>query len=268
MPSRWERLTSVTPKIDADRMFLIFVAARYRGEPLLPRPRDLAPPVTLRIRTFAALAACLAAVVLVLGLMAQSAASILGAALMACALGVFVVVEVREGPSIRHYHQLRARAVEAQSRLQADRLSTEDADTLNEMIRCDEGTLSYCAAKIASEIERDPAWGGSSVGFVQIDLWQELADVGASAYRIAEDRIATEQLEQGRLRDDDDVRVMIAEDKDQRREALAALAARVHAFADYRDRIQRVSAQEVRDRSSLERATLLVSDEQARYRLT
>ena len=37
MPSRWERLTGVSPKIPEDRTFLSFVAARYRGETRLPR---------------------------------------------------------------------------------------------------------------------------------------------------------------------------------------------------------------------------------------
>jgi hypothetical protein len=41
MPSRWERLTGVGPKIPKDRKFLNFVAARYCGEPRLPHPRQL-----------------------------------------------------------------------------------------------------------------------------------------------------------------------------------------------------------------------------------
>lgn len=85
---------------------------------------------------------------------------------------------------------------------------------------------------------------------------------------VAQDREATEQLERGRLRDDPEIRAVITEDKEQRRASLAALAARIHDFADYRDRIQRISAREVRDRSSLDRATRLVSDEQATNRLT
>ena len=32
MPSRWERLTNVSPKTLQDRKYLAFVAARYRGD--------------------------------------------------------------------------------------------------------------------------------------------------------------------------------------------------------------------------------------------
>jgi len=194
--------------------------------------------------------------------------AIVGAVLLASAVLVLLAVAVWAGSSIRQYRDLRTRALEAESRLQSKGLSTTDAGTLNEMIQCDEGTLAYCAAKIASEIDRDPGWGGQSAAFLQIDLWDELADVGASARRIAQDRQATEQLKRGRLRDDPEIRLVITEDKEQRRVALTALAARVHDFADYRDHIQRISAREERDRSSLDRATRLVSDEQARNRVT
>jgi hypothetical protein len=203
----------------------------------------------------------------VIGLFADPGMAIAGAVLLTCALTTLLVIEATEGPEIRRYRDLHARAVAAESRLRSERLGDEDAQTLNEMIRCDEGTLTYCAAKIASEIERNPAWGADAIGFVEIDLWDELAAVGASARRIAQDREATEELERGRLRDHDDIRSMINEDKQIRRKAIAALAARVHALADYRDRIQRCSARELRDRSSLDRAVRLVSDEQARDRL-
>ena len=268
MPSRWERLTGVSPKIDADRRFLVFMANRYRGEARLPHPDDMTPPAALFVRTIAMVVAAGSVLIGALGLANHPAMAVVGGALLACALLVLLAVAAWTGPSIRQYRDLRARAVEAESRLQSERLSTADAGTLNEMIQCDEGTLAYCAAKIASEIDRDPGWGTHSVGFLQIDLWDELADVGASARGIAQDRKATEQLERGRLRDDPEIRAVITEDKRQRRAALDALAARIHDFADYRDRIQRISAREVRDRSSLDRATRLVSDEQARNRPT
>lgn len=48
MPSRWERLTAVAPKIFEDKVFLSFVAARYLGEELLPHPATLVAPDELR----------------------------------------------------------------------------------------------------------------------------------------------------------------------------------------------------------------------------
>lgn len=266
MPSRWERFTGVAPKIDADRKFLAFVAARYRGEPRLPRPSDIVEPISLHVRTVAAFFACAGAAVVPFGVFAGLALSILSAALLAGAGVVLLAIEVTAGPQIRHYRDLHTRAITAESRLHSRWLDSEDAETLNEMICCDEGTLTYCAAKIASEIERSPAWGPDAIGFVEIDLWDELADVGASARQISGDRKATQKLERGRLRDDDEIRSMINEDKQIRREAIAALAARVHGLADYRDHVQRISARQTRDHSSFERAVRLVSDEQARHR--
>lgn len=268
MPSRWERIAGVAPKIDADRKFLAYVAARYQGEERLPHPSDVTPPAALFVRRIAMVVAPGSVLIVALGLAEHPAVAVVGGALLTCAMLVLVVVAAWASQSIRRYRDLHARAMQAESRLQSERLSTADADTLNEMIQCDEGTLAYCAAKIASEIDRDPGWEEHSVGFLQIDLWDELADVGASARRIAQDRKATEQLERGRLRDDTEVRAVITEDKEHRRAALATLAARVHDFADYRDRVQRISAREVRDRTSLDRATRLASDEQARNRLT
>lgn len=268
MPSRWERLAGVAPKIDTDREFLAFVAARFRGEPRLPHPDDLAAPVALRVRTGAAALAWVSAAIVVVGLTGQPAVAILGGALLACALVMLLTVALSARETISRYQDLRARAVEAESLLRAGRLSPADTDTLNRMILCDEGTLSYCAAKVASEIARDPGWATDSAAFLPIDLWDELAEIGESARQIALDREAAEKLERGRLRADPDIRAVIAEAKDDRRTALAALAARVHGFADYRDRIQRLSARDVRDRSALERATRLASDEQARDRLT
>lgn len=267
MPSWWERLTGVAPKIDADRKFLAFVAARYRGEPRLPSPTDIVAPVSLLVRTIATMLASAGVAFVVIGVFTGGGIAIAGAMLLAGALLALCAVEAIAGPEIRRYRDLHTRAVVAQSRLGSKWLDDEDAETLNNMICCDEGTLTYCAAKIASEIERSPAWGPDAIGFVEIDLWDELAEIGASARRIALDREATEELERGRLRDDHDIRSMINEDKQIRRKAIAALAARVHALADYRDRVQRCSARELRDRGALDRAVRLVCDEQARNRL-
>lgn len=100
-----------------------------------------------------------------------------------------------------------------------------------------------------------------------IDLWDELAEVGESARQIAEDRIATTSLEKSRLRDHADVKAEIAEDKRLRKESLALLAARVSAFADYRDRLHRLSVTATRDKNALSRAVRRVADEQATGRL-
>lgn len=263
MPSRWERIAGVAPKIDTDRKFLVFIASHYRGEPWLPHPDHVVAPAALHVKTIA----CASLAIVIIGLAGEPAVTVLGLALLACALTTLAVAAASAAPSIREYRDLRARALEFESRIDSDRLTAADAETLNEMIRCDEGTLSYCAAKIASEIDRDPGCGKDSVGFVRIDLWNELVEIGASARRIAQDREATEQLERGRLRDDPDIRSVITEDKEQRREALAVVAARIHSLADYRDHIRRLSARELRDRDALERVTRLVADEQARDRL-
>ncbi|BBY28165.1 hypothetical protein GCM10023114_58470 [Mycolicibacterium sediminis] len=268
MPSRWERFAGVAPKIDTDREFLAFVAARHRGEPRLPHPDDLDMPAELRIRTGATALAWVSAAIVAVGLTGQPALAILGGALLACALVLLLTVTLSAGESISRYRDLRTRAVAYESQLRSGQLSTADSDTLNRMILCDEGTLSYCAAKIASEIARDPGWATDSAAFLPIDLWDELAEIGASARQIALDREAAEKPEGGRLRSDPDIRALITEAKSDRRTALSALAARVHGFADYRDRIQRLSARDVRDRGALERATRLASDEQARDRLT
>ena len=138
--------------------------------------------------------------------------------------------------------------------------------TLNKMITCDEGTLAYCAAKIASEIERDPNWTSSRLDIVPIDLWNELAEVGESARQIAEDHEATAELERSRLRSERDVQATIDEDNRLRKEALALLAARVHTLADYRDRVHRLSMTARRDSAALSRAVRRASDQQATNR--
>ena len=203
MPSRWERLTSVSPKTATDRKYLAFVAARYRGDELLPHPDELAVPAELRAVQIAKTCAVVAAAVVLTGVVTQQLATAAAAGgCLAAALVVLLIVSVSAGPKIRRYHDVRARAEAAQARLQADGMDTEDSGTLNEMIINDEGTLAYCAAKIASEIEQDPGWRSDAVGVVPIDLWDELTEIGASARQIAEDRRTTESLERGRLRDD------------------------------------------------------------------
>lgn len=66
----------------------------------------------------------------------------------------------------------------------------------------DEGTLAHCAAKIVSEIRRNPAWKSEHLPVARIDVYQELTEIAQSARQIADDRHATERLKRNRLRDD------------------------------------------------------------------
>jgi hypothetical protein len=272
MPSRWERIAGVSPKTVTDRKYLAFVAARYRGDERLRHPDSLAVPVEVQIRRVTLWGGSIAATMAtVLGLAGAgrhaTAIMAVSAVIAVCALAVMMVVSMWAGPVIQQFNDIQSRSARAASRLRADPMDRADTDTINEMIACDEGTLTYCAAKIASEIEQDPAWQQHAVGFVAIDLWNELAEVSASARQIADDREATAALLRSRLREDPDMRAVLEEDKLQRREALALLAARVHAFADYRDRIHTISVTTRRERTALDRVVRQVADDQARDRL-
>ncbi|BBZ18627.1 hypothetical protein [Mycolicibacterium gadium] len=61
--------------------------------------------------------------------------------------------------------------------------------------------------------------GVTAIDLTMIDLWDELTDVGESARQIADDRRATESLQKSRLRDHEDMKRTIAEDKKLRKEA-------------------------------------------------
>ncbi len=239
MPSRWERLTNVAPKTALDRRYLAFMAARYRGDKRLPRPHEIDPPDELQIRRTAqliGLASGATGAVLIAsgGATHVPALVIVGLVLLVLALVAVMVVFASTQPAVSEFDALRSRCERAESRLHADPLHSADTSTLNKMITCDEGTLAFCAAKIASEIERDPNWTSSRLDIMPIDLWNELAEVGESARQIAEDREATVGLERSRLRDEPDVRATIDEDNQLRKEAIALLATRVHTLADYR----------------------------------
>jgi hypothetical protein len=143
-----------------------------------------------------------------------------GITVMACVVVAVTVVVIATQPAINQFHALKSRCERAESRLHADPMDSENTATINGMINHDEGTLAYCAAKIASEIERDPRWGSPRLDVMPIDLWAELADIGKSARQIAEDRRATTAFEKSRLRDDPEVRATIDEDKQLRKEAL------------------------------------------------
>lgn len=272
MPSRWERLTNVAPKTAQDRKYLAFVAARYRGDKRLPHPDELEPPGEFHTRQ-STLCVGLASSGTGIALTAAGQAThlppfvVAGILVLVCALVATVAVYVSTQPAVSQFYGLKSRCEQAEFRLRADPMDSENTSTINKMIRCDEGTLAYCAAKIASEIEQDSNWRSSRLDILPIDLWEELAEVGESASQITEDREATTALESSRLRDDPDVRAAIDEDKALTREALTLLAARVYAFADYRDEVLRLSMYARRDSTALSRAVRRVADQQAKDRL-
>lgn len=269
MPSRWERLTNVAPKTSRDREYLAFVAARYRGDVRLPLPDEIAPPVEIHTRVHTKyMSVAAAAFGLLLAIPAEGAEAllILGIVLIVGAVVGFVVVYAATQPAVSQYYSLRDHCARAEARLHADPLDSENTSTLNSMITRDEGTLAYCAAKIASEIEKEANWQWSRIDILPIDLRDELAEVGESARQIAEDYRATRALESSRLRDDPDVRATIDEDKAARKEALALLAARVSKLADYRDQVQRLSMYAHREEAALSRTVRRVVDQYAAKR--
>ncbi len=272
MPSRWERLTNVSPKIPEDKRFLAFVAARYSGEKRLPHPDALVIPNEVlrsqRANTVGGWACAATVAIVITGLAAHNfVLASVGAVALVVAFATMVAVTGAAAPTVSEFRALKSRCETAQARLSGDSLDPEYRSTLNKMINCDEGTLAYCAAKIASEIERDPGWKPASSHLLTIDLCDELAEIGESARQIAQDREATELLEYGRLSDDPEVRQTIDADKKMRKEAIALLAARVGALADYRDRVHRLGANALRASRTASRARTLAADEMSISRL-
>lgn len=268
MPSWWERLTGVSPKYVEDKVYLSFVAARYRGEERLPHPRSLVAPDGVQhlqdTGLIGGFAAATAIVIAIFGLAAEQPI-VFGMAVLvlAMALAGMVVVWVSTAPEITRFKDLQARCAVAHARLYADPLDADYRSTLDTMITCDEGTLAYCAAKIAAEIRRDTVADTRTLDLIVIDLWDELAAIGTSAREIAEDRAMTESLARSRLRGTDDVRDRIATDQALRDAAIGLLAARVSAFADYRDRLVLLGADAWRESRITGRAMRLSSDELA-----
>lgn len=272
MPSRWERITNVAPKIYEDRTCLAFLAARYLDEEWLPEPESLIPPDEVRVWETAGVArtaACLASACIFFAGLVTGVPPLIGfgGVLLVGALVVAAVVRGNVAGAVRAFESLRSRCEEAESRLYADPLDSRYRSVLDQMITCDEGTLAYCAAKVVSEIQRDPAWESDQLAIFPIDPFDELAEIACSARQIADEQKATERLERNRLRDDPEVREMIAEDKQRRREAIGSLAARVSALADYRDRVLRLGMAAVREKNTASRAMRLAADEIAIDRL-
>lgn len=268
MPSRWERLTGVSPKIAEDKLFLAFIAARYIGEKRLPHPAKLVAPDEVRQKQAANLIggwACAGwAALAVIGLAAGRPLLFWIAALGLIGTVVpMLVISVSTAPAILEFNALKADCERAHARLHGDSLDPEYRSVLDTMIACDEGTLAYCAAKIASEVQRQVASQPSKLDAIAIDLWDELGAIGASAREITDERTETERLERSRLRDKREVRETIAADNALRAEAIALLAARVNAFADYRDRLHLLGTAAWREARITSRAMRLTSDELA-----
>ena len=272
MPSRWERLTGVSPKIAEDKPFLAFVAARYIGEERLPHPDTLMAPDEVRQRqaagVFGRWACVTTAALAVIGLTAGQVLLLgIAASGLVVAMAAVILISVATAPAVLEFSTMKARCEKAQARLHSDSLDSEYRSVLNTMIDCDEGTLAYCAAKIASEIQRQVASHTASLEVVAVDLWDELESIGASAREIAEDREQTEILARSRLRDTREVQDTIASDKRLQEAAILLLAARVNAFADYRDRLHLLGSTAWRDGRIARRAMRLSSDELAADRL-
>lgn len=268
MPSWWERVSGVAPKIAEDKRFLAFAAARYRGEPRLPHPSALVVPNELAPResvNFVCRWIRWAATALaVIGTLTQQVVLIVtGLVVFFTAVAVTVWISHVTDPAIAAFTALKSRCEEAHRRVHGESLDPEYRSTLDVMITCDEGTLAYCAAKIASEVTRDPAWKSPTLDVVAIDLWDEVADIAHSARLIAEDRQSCERLKQGRLRNDPEVREMIEAESRSRGEALALLATRVNAFADYRDRVHRRGMAALWDSRTTSRAMRRAADDVA-----
>lgn len=273
MPSRWERLTCVSPKITEDKQFLAFAAARYRGEPRLPHPSTLAAPAELARQEFTSLICrwtrwAATGLALIGALTQQAVLVVIGLVAFSAAVAVNSWISATTAPAIKKFTTLKSRCEKAHRRVHGDSLDPEYRSTLDQMITCDEGTLAYCGAKIASEIKRDPAWGSPRLGVAAINLWDEVADIAHSARLIAEDRETRERMEHGRLRDDPEIRDLIEAENRSRTEALALLAARVYTFADYRDRVHRAGIVALRDGRTASRALRQAADELAVTRLS
>lgn len=268
MPSRWERLTGVSPKIAEDKLFLAFVASRYLGEKRLPHPDTLTVPEELRQKQTAALLggwACVGSIILAVTGLAIGQLVLFGIAALGliAAVVAVVVVSVATTPAILQFTALKAECEETHARLRANSLDPDYQAALNAMINCDEGTLAYCAAKIASEIRRQVAVESARMEVVAIDLWDELDAIATSAREITEDREQTERLQRSRLRDRPEVRETIESDQQLRATAIGLLASRVYAFADYRDRLHILGTNAWRDSRITRRALRLTSDELA-----
>lgn len=182
MPSRWERLTGVAPKTDPDRQYLSFLAACYRGEKRLPYPGTLVVPAEFGrhycAQLFGRWTSAGAVIIVVTGLAIQQLvlAALAGAALVAAAVAM-VQVWWETAPAIKEFNTLKSRCEATYARLCANSIDPRYRNTLNEMITCDEGTLAYCAAKIASEIYQDPAWKSDRLEVIAISLLDEVAEI-------------------------------------------------------------------------------------------
>ena len=135
MPSRWERLTNVAPKTAQDRKYLAFVAARYRGDKRLAHPDELDPPDEIHSRRST----------LCIGLASAAVGIALTAVGQATHLAASVVAGICSWLCARRHRRCllldttggepvlcaRSRCEQAESRLHADPMDSENTSTVN-----------------------------------------------------------------------------------------------------------------------------------------
>ena len=122
---------------------------------------------------------------------------------------------------------------------------------------------SLCPVQKDADRGAQVAAKSARLELVAIDLWDELDEIATSAREITEDREETERLARSRLRDKPEVRETLESDQQLRTTAVGLLAARVYAFADYRDRLHLLGTKARRDNRIARRALRLTSDELA-----
>lgn len=175
-----------------------------------------------------------------------------------------MMISVSTSPAILEFNALKSECERAHARLHGDSLDPEYRSTLDTMIACDEGTLAYCAAKIASEIQRQVASQSSKLEVIAIDLWDELDAIVTPAHA----RSPKTAREPTNLSAAGSAISARSEKRSTRTAgygsaAIALLAARVYAFADYRDRLHLLGTAAWRDARITSRAMRLTSDELA-----
>ncbi|HEY5857160.1 MAG TPA: hypothetical protein VIW24_24785 [Aldersonia sp.] len=270
MPSWWERRAGIRGRDAADRHYLAFLAARFRDDPQVAKVDEaLRDAVHAHARgvVIRQIGGFLIAVALVVLVVADAAAAgvVFVIALPALVLGN--ILAIGNSAAVRRHDEARERAEAARARLYPDVLHADDAETVRALQASDEGKLAYCAAMIAAEIARDPAWRERETPTLPVDLHLEITVVAERARQLIDDREAVCEHEQGRLRAAPDVRALAAAERRAHDRAVGSLAARVSAFADYRDRILLHRIAQTYDSAALRRAAETACDEQARTRM-
>jgi hypothetical protein len=268
MPSWWGRRVGIRGKDADERHYLAFVAARFRGDPQVP---EVDASVARAAHAYACgivvrqIGGFLVLVALVVLVVADAAAA---GCVFAIALPIAIVGNIlaigNAGAAKRHSRE-REQAEAARVRLHPEVLHPDDAATVRTLQSSDEGKLAYGTALIAAEIARDPDWREHET--LPVDLHIEVGDVAARARRLIEDREVPREYEQRRLHRASDVQALLAEERRAHEQAVGALAARVAAFADYRDKILHERLTATSESAARRRAVDSAHDEQARRRM-